>query len=245
MVYQKHDKLSAAVTDMEPFADLVGEYLGTIDVLPYILSPSGVVKEDGQVERVGVFYIDEKMSVALCRRIVGLYEGVELIDAAQGVLIGSVTVKKLVLDEAFQGAEFREVAAKDPAAMHKPEGACDLPFLFQDCPEGAAVFLVVVEALVDPVPVGLDELTQGRGGAEMVFLAVQKEAEESGGLFFKYIFVLSGEAAFLGNESIKLPDPGLSSERNPGTTAERAEDRALDFRDFEHAGSVLVNIPCV
>ena len=63
------------------------------------------------------------MSVAVECGIVGLDEGVELIDAAQGVLIGSIAVKELVLDEAFQGAELGEVTAQHPATVHESVGS--------------------------------------------------------------------------------------------------------------------------
>ena len=62
--------------------------------------------------------------------------------------------------------------------MHESQGACDLPLFFQNGPEGAAVFLIVIEALVDPVPVGLDEFAQRGRGTEVMFLAMEEELKE-------------------------------------------------------------------
>ena len=130
-------------------------------MLPDVLGPAGVVKKDGKVEGIGVFNIDKNLPVASNRRVVRFYQGVQLVDTAEGMLIGSIAMKEFMLNKAFESPEFREIATKDPTSVHESKGACDLPLLFQNSPEGATVFLVVIEALVDPVPVGLDEFTQG------------------------------------------------------------------------------------
>ena len=43
-----------AVADLEAAADLVGQHLGTVDVLADVLGTAGVVQEDGEIEGVGV-----------------------------------------------------------------------------------------------------------------------------------------------------------------------------------------------
>jgi len=161
------------------------------------------------------------------------------------VLIGGVAVKELVLDKALQGAELGKITAQYPATVHESEGAPDLSFLFQDRPEGVAILPVVVEGLVDLVPVGLDEFAQGRGGAEMMFLAMEKKTQESPGIFFEDPVMLGGESALLGNETVKFPDPGFSAEGYPGGKAEGAQDRCFNLSDFKDAGGVLVDVPRV
>ena len=130
-------------------------------------------------------------------------------------------------------------------ARQETQGACDLPLFFQNGPEGAAVFLIVIEALVDPVPVGLDEFAQRRRGTEVMFLAMEEELKESSWFFGKDILVFGEEAPIRGREPIKFLGSRFSAERNPGGQAKGSEDRGFNFCDLEDTGSVLVNVPGV
>ena len=151
-------------------------------------------------------------------------------------------MKEFMLNEAFESSELGEIAAQDPAPVHEPEGACDLALFFENSPEGAAVFLVVIEALVDPVPVGLDEFAQRWRGAQVMFLTMQKEAEESSWFFGKDVIVFGEEASIRGREPVKFLDPRLSAEWNPGGQAKGPEDRSFNFCDLEDTGGMLVNV---
>ena len=130
-------------------------------MFPHVLGSAGVMKKNGKVKGIGVFNIDENLPVAGKRRVVRFYQGVQLVDTAEGMLIGSIAMKEFMLNKAFESPEFREIATKNSASVHESEGACDLPLLFQNSPEGATFLLVVIEALVDPVPVGLEAFTHG------------------------------------------------------------------------------------
>ena len=156
MVDEEHDELPSPVSDVKALADLVSENLRAVDMLPDVFGSAGVVKKDGKVEGIGVFNIDENLSVASNRRVVRFYQGIQLVDTAEGMLIGGIAMKEFMLNKAFKSPEFREITAEDPASVHESQGTCDLPLFFQNGPEGAAIFLIVIEALVDPVPVGLD-----------------------------------------------------------------------------------------
>ena len=177
------------------------------------------------------------MSVAVECGIVGLDEGVELIDAAQGVLIGGVAVKELVLDKALQGAELGKITAQYPATVHESEGAPDLSLLLHDRPEGAAILPVVVEGLVDLVPVGLDEFAQGRGGAEMVFLAVQKEVKQ---LTPKASVILVDFHAEATSEKIamgRMLDGKVSAVVGTHTHVQTADEIIFDDGEFTNTGT--------
>ena len=82
MVDEEHDELSSSMSYVKAFADLVSQNLGAVDVLPDVLSSSGVVKQNGKVECVWIFNIDENLSVASNRRVVGFYQGIQLVDTA-------------------------------------------------------------------------------------------------------------------------------------------------------------------
>ena len=66
-------------------------------MLPDVLGSAGVVKKDGKVEGIGVFNIDENLPVASNRRVVRFYQGVQLVDTAEGILIGSIKMKEFIL----------------------------------------------------------------------------------------------------------------------------------------------------
>ncbi len=203
VVDQEHDELPAAVADLETAADLAGEHLGPVDMFADVLGAPGVVEEDREVEGVGVLDLDEELAVELFGGVVGDEEAVELVDAAQGVLVGGVAVKELVLDQAVEGSELGEVAAQHPAAVHEAEGAGHLAFLLEDGLESLAVVLRVAEGLVDPVPVGLDQLTEGGRGPQVVFLAVQEELQQAGGVFLENRIAFGAEAALLRQEAVE------------------------------------------
>ena len=214
-------------------------------MFPHVLGSAGVMKKNGKVKGIGVFNIDENLPVAGKRRVVRFYQGVQLVDTAQGMLIGSIAMKEFMLNKAFESSEFRAIATKNSASVHESEGACDLPLLFQNSPEGATVFLVVIEALVDSVPVGLDEFTQGRRRAQMMFLAMEEEVEESSWFFRKDVLVFGEESPLRGRESIKFLGSRFPAEGNPGGQSEGTENWSFNFCDLEDTGGVLMNIPGV
>lgn len=242
MIDQKHDQLTSSVDDLQALADFVGKHLGAVDVLAHILSAPGVVKEDREVEGVGVFNVDEQLSVALLFRIIGGDQGVELIDAAQGMFVGGEAMEELVLDETFKGAKFRKVTAEHSAAMHESERATDLSLLLENGFEGSPIVCGVGEFVINPVPIGLDQLAQGRRGTEVVFLTVEKEAEQASGILGKDLVVLRIEASVLGAEAVEFLDLGFLPKGNPRRQAEGAENVGFDLSDFKDAGGVLVDV---
>ena len=111
MVDEEHDELPSPVSDVKAFADLVSENLRAVDMLPDVLGSAGVVKKDGKVEGIGVFNIDKNLPVASNSRVVRFYQGVQLVDTAEGMLIGGIAMKEFMLNKAFKSSEFREIAA--------------------------------------------------------------------------------------------------------------------------------------
>ena len=84
-------------------------------------------------------------------------QSIKLIHAPERMLICGVAMEKFVLNETLKCAELGEVAPENPAPVHDAKGARYLALLLQDCPEGSPVFRAVIEALVDPVPVGFNQ----------------------------------------------------------------------------------------
>lgn len=200
VIDEEHDQLSSAALDEEASAKFAGQHGGAVDVFADVFGAAGVVENEGEVEGVGVRHVDEYLPVASVDGVVAPHEGVELVDAAEGVFVGGVAVKELVLHEAFEGAEFGEVAAEESGAVHEAEDAGDFSFLLEDVFELVADALVVAEALVDEFPVGLDEFTEFGGDGELVALAVPVEAHEAIDVLLENLVVLRVEAAVFGEE---------------------------------------------
>jgi len=83
-----------------------------------IFGSARVVKENGKVEGVRVFNINQDLAVPRHRRVIGLNKSVELVDTLQRVLIRGIAVKKFVLYETLECTEFREITSKNSASVH-------------------------------------------------------------------------------------------------------------------------------
>ena len=157
-------------------------------MFPYVFGASGVVKNQGDVEGVGIGMFDDDVPVDGDSWVVVFDESIELVNATKSVFVGGVAVKKFVLDEAVEGAEFGEVAPKDSTSMHQAQGAGNLSFAFENLPERFAVFASDPEGAINEVPAFFDELAKGRRRRDLIFLTVDEEADEAIGVFFKNVF---------------------------------------------------------
>ena len=63
VVHQKHDKGTAASGDLKAFAKTCGQNGRAVDVFPYIFGSSGVVKNQGNIEGVGIGMFDDDVPV--------------------------------------------------------------------------------------------------------------------------------------------------------------------------------------
>src|ERR1051326_5340700 len=93
---------------------------------------AGVVQEQSEIKDERVLQVFEQTAIRGQFRIGCLQKRVELIDAKQGVLVGCVSVKELMLDQTSQLTEFRDVAAQKVNAMHQAQCAADFALSGQD-----------------------------------------------------------------------------------------------------------------
>src|SRR5690242_14634967 len=93
---------------------------------------SSIMQAKRQVEHVRVLELQEKLLVLLQFRIVRANGLIQLLDADQRVLVGSVLVKKLVLHQTGKFAELRQVTTEEINLMHHPQNAADLALPRQD-----------------------------------------------------------------------------------------------------------------
>ena len=139
VVDQKHDERAARALNLQAVAESRSEHGRAVDVFADVFGAAGVVKNDGEVERVGVGDFVEEAAIDSAARVVLGDELVELFDAAQRVFVGGVAVEKFVLNEAIECAEFRQIASEESDAVHESQDASDIALAFEDRLESFAV----------------------------------------------------------------------------------------------------------
>src|SRR5947199_9634330 len=88
----------------------------------------GVVQEKREIKNKRILELLEKCPVGTQLRIFCLYDLVEFVDADQGVFIRGVTMKKFMLHQAGELAEFRHVTAEKIDSMHHTQHQSELTF---------------------------------------------------------------------------------------------------------------------
>src|ERR1043166_2198885 len=89
---------------------------------------SGVVQKKRQIKDKWVVEFLEEAAISAELRIFGVHHLIEFINAHQRVFVGRVTMEKLVLHQASELAEFRDVTAQKINPVHHAQDAADLAF---------------------------------------------------------------------------------------------------------------------
>ena len=108
----------AAGREAKPFADLQGDGGSVFRVVATLHPLAGVVQEQGEVEQVRLVDVLQDVGVMGERRLLGVPDQVEFLQADQRVFIGGVGVEELVLHEAGHPAKLRDVAAEQSDLVH-------------------------------------------------------------------------------------------------------------------------------
>src|ERR1041384_1973155 len=110
---------------------------------------SGIVQKKREIENKRVVEFLEEPPVPAEFRILGVHYLVELVDAHQRVFVGRVTMKKLVLHETSELAEFGNVTAQKIDPVHHPEDAPDLALARHDATKNFPRLLAAPERTRD------------------------------------------------------------------------------------------------
>ena len=105
------------------------------------------------------------------------------------MFVRGVAVEELVLDEAVERAELRQVAAEEADAVHEAQDAGDVALAFEDGLEDLAVGFRVAERAVDVLPVAGDEAADLRAELEVADLAMLEEPHQAAGVFLENVLV--------------------------------------------------------
>ena len=227
--------------DLQAVAESRCEHGRAVDVFADVFGAAGIVKNDGEVERVGIGDFVKEAAIDSAARIVLGDELVELFDAAQRVFVGGVAVEKFVLDEAVERAEFRQVTAEKSDAVHEAQHARDITFAFEDRLECFAVGFRATEGPVDVVPVLRDEAADLRAELEVAKLAMLEEPHESMRVLAEN-FAMGGEkSAIAGDEAVEFFSAFFAEGEERANAGIRARI-LFELEGLHQRGRVLVDV---
>ena len=110
---------------------------------------SGIVQQECQVKDQWVMQVFEQFPVTDELDILGAGQRVQLIDANQSMLVGGVTMEILVLNEAGQVTEFRQIAPEKIGGVHQAENSCSFPFAIEHTRENFARRLAITKLSIN------------------------------------------------------------------------------------------------
>ena len=140
--------LGGGVVEVEAFGGAQGQLAAYLGVVAVAVGFADVVEQQGQVEHEGPLQLLEEGGVGGVGRRFGLPDAVQLLEAHQRVLVGGVLVVELVLHQAGELAELREVLAEQIHLVHGAQDGRDAAALVEDGQEAFPHVLVRQERAV-------------------------------------------------------------------------------------------------
>ena len=104
--------------------------------MPGVGGLAGVVEEQREIEHGRVLELLKELLVFCELRLGRIDQAIEFLDADEGVLVGRVAMEKLVLHEAGQLAELRDVTPEEIDLVHGAQDRADLALARADGEEG-------------------------------------------------------------------------------------------------------------
>ena len=244
VVHQKHQQCAPSAGDLQAPADFVAKHRRTVDVFAHVLGTTGVVHDHREIERVGIADIQQQTTIKFAARRFINEQCVELVDAAQGVLVGGVAVEKLMLHKAVHGIEFGEEFSEKSHPVHEPQCACDIALALEDCLKRVAVPLVITKILVHQVEVFLDQFSHRRREFQRSHLAMLEQPHQAVGVAREHIVGQRVDAPVARRESVELLNFALA-EREKRTKSRRGRLFLLNLVNFHQRRGVLPQVPGV
>src|ERR1041384_3004720 len=154
---------------------------------------SGVVKEEREIEDKRVVEFLEETAVSAELRVFGVHDLVEFIDADQRVFVGRVTMEKLMLHQAGELAEFRNVTAEKINPVHHPQDAPDLAFPRDDAVKNFPRLLAAAKRARDESEISREQVRQVRTQLEPPALGHFEDFHHGLRFFLEYVGALGEE----------------------------------------------------
>lgn len=125
----QHDEHAATLgRKLQASRDFLGKHGAGILVIALIGGFARIMEKKGQIKDGWVFELLEQGAVTTEFLALGEQDPIELFDTDQSVLVGCVTMVELVLNEAGEGTEFRDVSSKKSKIVHLAQDSSHLPF---------------------------------------------------------------------------------------------------------------------
>src|SRR5436309_1563558 len=97
-----------------------------------VFSFAGVMQQNCQVEQEWPLECMEQRRVSAIRRFLGIPDPIELLETNQRVFVSRVLMVKLMLNQARQLAEFRDIRSQKVHFMHRAKDRRDVPPLIEN-----------------------------------------------------------------------------------------------------------------
>ncbi|MCD6052262.1 MAG: hypothetical protein K0Q55_3680 [Verrucomicrobia bacterium] len=206
---------------LEAAAHAVHEAGAVLLVMAALIGLAGIMQEQGEVEEVRALQADEHLGVAVQRWRLGAPNLIQLLQAHERVLIGGVLMIELVLDEAGETAEFRDVFPEEIDVVHHAQDARHVTALANDLEECLVNVDVIQKVAVHQRELLADELGQIRVQNQTALLGVEKHTHQAARLFAKDAGIGGLDLAFVKDETIDRR--GLGRFATAQNLAERGE----------------------
>src|SRR5271166_3234600 len=148
MVHQQYQFSPSFRRQLEAGGDLVSIERARLRVMACTGGFPGIMKQERQVKHVGILNLQKKRFICCQLRVLCIDERVQLLNANQGMFIRGVPVKKLVLHQAGQIAEFGQISSKEIHLVHHAKNVSDLALPGQDGCESFSGSSSVLESTI-------------------------------------------------------------------------------------------------
>ena len=147
-----------------------------------VLGLARVVQEKGQIKQEGALHVVEHFRIMAEGWLVGLPDLVEFPEADEGVLVGRVLMIELMLHEAGEPAELRQVFAEKADLVHGAQHRGHVAARVENLQKSRAHMLVAQETAVHQRQIVADDLGQVGMQLQPPLLGVEKNAHQPAGL---------------------------------------------------------------
>jgi hypothetical protein len=167
---------------------------------------ASVVQQQRKIEHQRIFEFLKDFSIVLQFRVLGIDDLIEFFDADERVLVGGVTMKKLVLHQTRELAKFRDVTPEKIDAVHGAENRANLAFAGADGAERFTNGFRVLKRPIDQVQSPSHQQFEFGTEPELPLLKMLEEAHHPAGILVEKIARLVINAAISTVESVEVFD---------------------------------------
>src|SRR5580692_377333 len=204
MVHQQYQFSSSFRRKLEPGGDLLSIERARLRMMACTGGFPGIMQQERQVKHVGILNLQKKRFICCQFRVLCIDERVQLLNANQGMFVRGVPVKKLVLHQTGQIAEFGQISSQEIHLVHHTENVSDLAFPGQDGRESFSGGSCVLGSAIYQPGTPTNQLLELRTQFHFTLLRVEEDPHQTEGIFVKYFPTLEINEPAMTVKSVKL-----------------------------------------